>query len=313
MDKLQPIMILLSILVGVGLSTVHVIENYAGTIVMPALMLMLYGIFLTVPFREFISVLHHKRIVFVTLIINFVWTPLLAFGLGWIFLAEQPMLWVGFVMLMVTPCTDWYLVFTKISKGNIALSSALLPINLLIQLLLLPLYIYVFFDNYEFVGMFPVVQGVLLVFLIPLLLAGITRLLSRVEYFRFDLKDKAEAIFIKGNIVFLCIAVIAIFASEASVLMSEIQLVLLMVFPLLIFFASNFVLGSTLSRRMKLSHDKKVSLIMVTLARNSPIALAIAVVAFPEEPVIVLALMIGPLIELPILALVARVLMGWRD
>jgi hypothetical protein len=30
-------------------------------------------------------------------------------------------------MLMVTPCTDWYLIFTGIAKGNVALSTAILP------------------------------------------------------------------------------------------------------------------------------------------------------------------------------------------
>jgi arsenite transporter len=46
-----------------------------------------------------------------------------------------------------------------------------------------------------------------------------------------------------------------------------------------------------------------------TLARNSPLALAIALVAFPEQPLIALTLVIGPLIELPILALVSQVLL----
>lgn len=46
-----------------------------------------------------------------------------------------------------------------------------------------------------------------------------------------------------------------------------------------------------------------------TLARNSPIALAIAIVAFPGEPLVALALVIGPLIELPALALIAQILL----
>jgi ACR3 family arsenite efflux pump ArsB len=41
-------------------------------------------------------------------------------------------LWVGFLMLMVTPCTDWYLVFTAVAKGNLALSTALLPVPLVL-------------------------------------------------------------------------------------------------------------------------------------------------------------------------------------
>ena len=43
-----------------------------------------------------------------------------------------------------------------------------------------------------------------------------------------------------------------------------------------------------------------------SLARNSPLSLAIA--AFPDQPLISLALVIGPLIELPILSPISWVL-----
>ncbi len=60
---------------------------------------------------------------------------------------------------------------------------------------------------------------------------------------------------------------------------------------------------------MHLSYKDTVSLSLTTLARNSPVALAIAVTAFPDEPLIALALVIGPLIELPVLAFVSQVLL----
>ena len=44
---------------------------------------------------------------------------------------------------------------------------------------------------------------------------------------------------------------------------------------------------------MHLSYKDTVSLSLTTLARNSPVALAIAVTAFPDEPLIALALVIG--------------------
>ena len=59
---------------------------------------------------------------------------------------------------------------------------------------------------------------------------------------------------------------------------------------------------------MHLSYKDTVSLSLTTLARNSPVALAIAVTAFPDEPLIALALVIE-LIELPVLACVSQVLL----
>ena len=55
-----------------------------------------------------------------------------------------------------------------------------------------------------------------------------------------------------------------------------------------------------------------VALNMTTLARNSPLSLAIAVVTFPEQPLISLALVIGPLIELPVLSVISGILKKWN-
>lgn len=60
---------------------------------------------------------------------------------------------------------------------------------------------------------------------------------------------------------------------------------------------------------MKFNYQGKVSFSMITLARNSPIALAFAMTAFPEEPLIALTLVIEPLLELPILATITQMLL----
>lgn len=64
------------------------------------------------------------------------------------------------------------------------------------------------------------------------------------------------------------------------------------------------------SRHFSYSYADRVSLTMTVIARNSPLALAVAVTAFPNEPIIALVLVIGPLIELPMLTLVSRLLIG---
>ena len=56
------------------------------------------------------------------------------------------------------------------------------------------------------------------------------------------------------------------------------------------------------------SPEDIIALNFVTLARNSPLSLAIAVATFPNRPLISLALVIGPLIELPILSIISAIL-----
>ncbi|WP_282019635.1 hypothetical protein [Planomicrobium okeanokoites] len=51
---------------------------------------------------------------------------------------------------------------------------------------------------------------------------------------------------------------------------------------------------------------------LTIIARNSPVSLAIAIIAFPDQPLTALALVIGPLIELPLLEIVSQLLLMFR-
>jgi len=99
---------------------------------------MLYGLFLAIPLKGLKNAFKNIKFLSTNIIINFLWTPLLAWGLGAIFLSDHPALWLGFILLLVTPCTDWYLIFTSIAKGNMSLSTSVLPVNLILQVILLP-------------------------------------------------------------------------------------------------------------------------------------------------------------------------------
>ena len=49
------------------------------------------------------------------------------------------------------------------------------------------------------------------------------------------------------------------------------------------------------------------------MARNSPLALAICAAAFPSETIVLLILAVGPLIELPVLAVAAELRLRIRS
>ena len=83
--------------------------------------------------------------------------------------------------------------------------------------------------------------------------------------------------------------------------------------PVVIFFAVTFALGKMIGKILGFSYEDMVSLSMTILARNSPIALAIAMTAFSSEPLVALALVIVPLIEVPILVLISQLLLKTRN
>ena len=124
---------------------------------------------------------------------------------GGLFLSNDAPVWNGFVMLMVTPCTDWYLVFTGIAKGNVALSTSILPANLIFQVLFLPIYLLLFFGESGNVALSSLVHSIVVVLVIPFVLALIV-------------KNKKGSIpfFEQSQVLFLTLAIAAIFASEGK-------------------------------------------------------------------------------------------------
>jgi ACR3 family arsenite efflux pump ArsB len=99
------------------------------------------------------------------------------------------------------------------------------------------------------------------------------------------------------------------FAGEGRNLAERPDVVLRLLAPTLLFFLVTFALVRPLGDLLRFPYPDSVSLSLTTLARNSPVALTVAVSAFPEMPLVALALVIGPLIELPVLAVLSRILL----
>lgn len=306
--KLQPIFIIVAAFIGLLLGYTTKFGNFSVNLIEPFLMMLLYFVFLTVDGKKFKESFKNIRFTVTALIINFIWTPLLAYILGLIFFNSSVDLQIGLVMLMVTPCTDWYLVFTGIANGNIALGASILPLNLLLQILLLPVYLFLFFGGTVTFDSSAVLISIVTVLIIPFTLAMLTKLGTKFGNF-FECKiAKLNEIGDNAQTFFLCMAVISMFASESKEVIENPLLLLQMMIPLVIFYIANFILAGFVGSKQNFSYEDRISLTFTTIARNSPLSLAIAVAAFPDHPLISLALVIGPLLELPALSIIATLL-----
>lgn len=311
-NKLQSIIILGMVSLGLLIGQIDFISLYSEYLIMPALIIMLFLVFIQIPIKEIGKSFKNFKFTITSIAINFIWTPIVVLILGRLFLRNEPELLIGFVMLMVTPCTDWYLIFTGIAKGNVALSSSILPLNLILQLILLPVYIFIFGGTSIEIDAISLGKGVIYSLIIPLLSAIICRFIIIRKSKSDEISNKIMSKACDYQGYFLNIAIIAMFASQGKVLLSNLNTLLILLIPILLFFFINFVVGRFIGRKLNLSYEDSVSLNLTTLARNSPIALAIAVATFPDKPLIALALIIGPLIELPVLFIIAKVLLKIR-
>lgn len=305
-EKSQTVLILFAVGIGLFLGQFSFIEQHAESFIMPFLVVMLYGLFFNIPLHGLQKAFKKITFLSTSVLINFLWTPLLAWGLGALFLADHPALWLGFILLLVTPCTDWYLIFTSIAKGNVSLSTSVLPVNLLLQVTLLPLYLFLFAGTMGTIEATTIIEVVFFLF-IPFLSATLTRYAFKKK--KEVLEHKIIPCFASSQIVFLCLAIAAMFASQGSYLVNHLDIISLLILPFFLFFVINFFLAQIVGKVLKFHGEDTISLHMTTIARNSPVALAIVLTTFPEQPLLALTLIIGPLLELPVLAVVAQILL----
>jgi ACR3 family arsenite efflux pump ArsB len=291
---------------GLGLGLLLPVGGAAGHLVLPALMLMLTAVFVQVDVGQVREARSARSAVAVGLVLNFVFTPLLAGALGAGLLGDSPDLRIGLLLLLVTPCTDWYLVFTGLARGHMGVAAAVLPVNLVLQLLLLPVYVLLLGGDAAMVDTGTLVEAVLLVLVVPLVLAVAARWAAR-RWRGASWRDGVMAPWASRAVLpLLYAAVLAMFAWQARTVASHLGDLAGLVPPLVLFFVVAPSAALLASRLLRLPPDQRVTLVMTTAARNSPIALAIAVAAFPDRPLVAVALVAGPLLELPVLALLSQ-------
>lgn len=312
LEKFQTVIIFGAMILGLLLGQITFFQNYAGAFVSPFLFVMLFGVFLNIPITEYRKAYANRRFSATAVLLNFVWTPILVWLLGKWLLPDYPLLQIGFLMLMVTPCTDWYLIFTGLAKGNVPLSATILPINLILQVVLLPLYLLIFAGTSGTVDMGELISSIVVMLILPFALAQLTKILLN-QWQDDGKREKIFSAFASLQTILLALAIMAMFASKGQSLVANLNVVYQLLAPILLFYLINFVVAQFISRVFLYSYEDTASLTLTIIAKNSPMTLGVAIMAFPNEPIIPLIMIIEPLIELPMMLLITRILLLIRN
>lgn len=245
------------------------------------------------------------RTVLPALGMNFLLIPFLAAGLT-LLLPDQAIR-LGVLVYCLAPCTDWFLGFTRLARGDTATGAALLPLQLALQLALYPVWVAVFTGRGVDTTLGELGPTLLSWFVLPAATGLAARLLVRFlapARWRDRLADGA------GRLLPAVIAalIVCLFAANIGTILAHpapFARVLLVVF---LFFAATFLAGEVLGRLLRLRHPEQALLTMTTSARNAPLMLAITSVALPGRPLVAAAIVLGMLIEFPHLTALTHLL-----
>lgn len=312
-ESSQPVVLIMAMVIGlVAGTTVGGIWASSNTIIYVSLVLLVYGIALGTPLSAVARSYRNRRFFAIALLDNFVAIPIIGFLLALGFLYSTPLIYVGFILYVVNPCTDWFLVFTGMAKGDVPLGLALLPINLIVQIILIPVFLLIFAGQLIPIPLWAFVETSVVFIAIPFAGAMVTNWLA-IKYKGTEWKEKKMAKSpIQIQTITLALIIFFMFAGQTQVILDNLLALSVVLIPVAIFIVVSFFIARFIGIWAKLSYEEYALLSCTTIARNSPLALAISYGLFPDEPLIQVAIIIGVLIELPALVLLVKVLRLWR-
>lgn len=265
-------------------------------------------LFISVRFDGLKKIHRKLSLVLIALVANFIIVPLIGYSIAYFLLDSYPLFMVGLMIYFMSPCTDWFLGFTRICHGDALLGSALLPINMLVQLLLYPFYVYLFSHNVVELGSDVIWTNLQHWFLAPLVVAVLVRVALH-----FILSPQ-RSVLLSEKInhcipLIISLLIMQIFAGNIDVLLAHAYIVPWLLLSVLCFFVSTFFLSELLSKGLGLVYAERVLLTMTIAARNAPLMLAITMAALPNQPLIYAAIIIGMLLEFPHLTALSHLLL----
>lgn len=112
----------------------------------PLLGLLLFVTFMQTPLGGLREAFADRRFFAAAVVGNFVVVPPLAWGLAQL-APDDPAVRVGVLLVLLLPCTDWFIVFAQLGGADTRRAIAFTPLSLLLQMLLLPACLWLFLGS----------------------------------------------------------------------------------------------------------------------------------------------------------------------
>ncbi len=280
--------------------------------------LMIYPMMMKVDFASIKNVGKNPKGLYVTWVTNWLIKPFTMFGLAWFFfyivfkafipaeLAKDYL--AGAILLGAAPCTAMVFVWSHLTKGRPAYTVVQVATNdLIILVAFTPIVAFLLGVGGVSIPWDTLILSVVLFVVIPLS-AGIgTRLLvvkrKGVEYFEKQFIPKFNNITIIG----LLLTLIIIFSFQGEMILSNPTHIALIAIPLILQTFLIFFISYMACKLLKLPHDIAAPAGMIGASNFFELAVAVALSLFGPTSPVVLATIVGVLVEVPVMLMLVRI------
>lgn len=270
---------LLGLLVGIAVGAVA--PGLGGPLevaIFPVLGALLFVTFLQVPFTAVRSAFSDGRFLATILAVNFLVVPPIAFGLAKLAPGGDAVE-LGVLMVLLTPCIDYVIVFCRLAGGSDRRLLAAAPLLMLAQMVLLPLYLLLFLGSTvgDVVEPGPFVEAFLILIVLPLGLAWATEAWSHRSPRGERVKDAADL----TPVALMALTLLVVVASQWPRVQDDLDDVVGVVPIFALFLVVMAVVGWTVARTGRFDAASGRAIVFSGATRNSLVVLPLAL-ALPD-------------------------------
>lgn len=270
--------IILVIAAGFGL----IVPDFAGQLdvtISVVIAILMYSMFSQIPFTSLKESFANRRFLGALLTVNYIAVPIVVWLLSKL-LPEYPPLLLGVYLVLLTPCIDYVIVFTALGRGNEKLILISTPILFITQMLLLPLYLWLFMgaDAARIVEPGPFLEAFFGLIVIPLGIAIAIQLLAR----KASVGNRIVDISARLPVPFMALTLFVVVAPQIGKLSTYADLIIKVIPIYVAFMIIVPVVSLFIAKWFKLDTGSSRALIFSGSTRNSLVVLPLAL-ALPDE------------------------------